>query len=65
LEEETRYDKNYNEGASFKLTLPSLTWSKCISFEFINPRGSDCFGSVAAIETLAESIDCYEDSQEG
>ncbi len=70
LEEETRYDKNYNEGASFKLTIP-------LSKLYIFRRGLNAFhsslsilvvrlgGSVTAIETRAESIECYGDSQEG
>jgi hypothetical protein len=70
LEVETRYDKNYTEGASFKLTMP-------LSKLYIFRRRLNAFhsslsilvvrigGSVTAIETRAESIKCYEDSQEG
>ena len=70
LQVETRYDKNYTEGASFKLTMPL---SKLYIFRRrLNPFHS-CLsilvarigGSVTTIETRAESIECYEDSQEG
>jgi hypothetical protein len=70
LEEETRYDKNYKEDASFKLTKP-------LSKLYILRRRLNVFhsslsilvvrlgGSVTAIETRAESIECYEDPHEG
>lgn len=70
LEEETKYDKNYNEGASFKLTMH-------LSKLYILRRRLNAFhsslsilvvrlgGSVTAIETRDESIECYEGPQEG